>query len=232
LYVLALPVVDLFKQRDNRSLFLFFWVMGTFVFASQTNWTVNARSLVPMAPAIGILIARRIDVRYAEKPFSTKWVAACLLPAFALTLTLAYADYTLARAGKTAASQYRDLVDDYDHVLRFTGHWGFQFYMLEQEFPPLEYINTEIAKGDVLVIPANNTGLHLMDADTPNEFTLDIPVFPFATTWSNERRAGFYSNNWGSLPYIFGSALPERYNAVIFEKDALISVERTENDEE
>jgi hypothetical protein len=59
--VLALAGADVFRRRDACSWLLALWVFGTFLFTAFFNWTVNGRSLLPMAPAVGILIARRLE---------------------------------------------------------------------------------------------------------------------------------------------------------------------------
>ena len=59
--VLALALADVLCRRDARSWSLALWVLGTFLFAAFFNWTVNGRSLLPMAPAVGILLARRLE---------------------------------------------------------------------------------------------------------------------------------------------------------------------------
>ena len=42
----------------------FLWVIGTFLFAAFLNWTVNARSLLPLTPAVAILMTRRLEQNY------------------------------------------------------------------------------------------------------------------------------------------------------------------------
>jgi 4-amino-4-deoxy-L-arabinose transferase-like glycosyltransferase len=59
--VLGLAVADLKARRDPQSLLLALWVAGTFVFAVWINWVINARTLLPLAPAVGILLARRME---------------------------------------------------------------------------------------------------------------------------------------------------------------------------
>ena len=61
LFTVALAVTDYWKSRSPDSLLLGLWVFGTFVFASLLNWTVNARSVLPLIPAAGILIVRRLE---------------------------------------------------------------------------------------------------------------------------------------------------------------------------
>jgi hypothetical protein len=59
--VLGLAVRDAWERRTADSALLLAWVLGTFVFACFVNWTVNARSVLPLVPAAGILLARRLE---------------------------------------------------------------------------------------------------------------------------------------------------------------------------
>ncbi len=61
LSILGLAASDWRRTRDSNSLLLALWVLGTLVFTSFLNWTVNARSILPMIPAAGILMARRFE---------------------------------------------------------------------------------------------------------------------------------------------------------------------------
>jgi hypothetical protein len=53
---LWLALTDFWHRRDSDSALLLFWVIGTFLFAGFVNWTINARSVLPMIPAVGLLI--------------------------------------------------------------------------------------------------------------------------------------------------------------------------------
>jgi 4-amino-4-deoxy-L-arabinose transferase-like glycosyltransferase len=72
--LLALLFSDVWKLRDSDSSFLGLWTLGTFVFAVFLNWTVNARSILPLIPAAGILLARRIELRAQGGWTSRLWV--------------------------------------------------------------------------------------------------------------------------------------------------------------
>ena len=39
--LIALAALDFYRQRDSESLFLFTWIIGTFLFAGFINWTMN-----------------------------------------------------------------------------------------------------------------------------------------------------------------------------------------------
>ena len=58
---MALAAADAWKRKDADSLLLMLWVFGTFIFTGFVNWAINARSVLPLIPAVGILLARRVD---------------------------------------------------------------------------------------------------------------------------------------------------------------------------
>ncbi len=61
LSVAALAIADWRRHRDATSAVLGIWTLGVLVFASLFNWTINGRSILPMLPAVGILLARRLE---------------------------------------------------------------------------------------------------------------------------------------------------------------------------
>lgn len=66
--LLVLAAADLRASRRPEAVLLLLWTLGTFVFASFVNWTVNARSVLPLIPAAGILLARGVERRTAGRP--------------------------------------------------------------------------------------------------------------------------------------------------------------------
>src|SRR5262245_30375884 len=66
-FAVVLAVTDLARRRSADAILLLAWVTGTFVFAAFVNWTVNARSILPMMPAIAIGIARQFAGRSAGR---------------------------------------------------------------------------------------------------------------------------------------------------------------------
>ena len=98
--LLALAVADLMAHRDAKSILLFLWIAGTFVFATFLNWTINGRSVLPMVPAVGILIMRRIEVWKTIGERSRARLAWPLVPAAAIALAVAWADYRFANSAR------------------------------------------------------------------------------------------------------------------------------------
>jgi 4-amino-4-deoxy-L-arabinose transferase-like glycosyltransferase len=203
---LALAAVELYRLRNALSVILFLWLFGTFAFAIFFNWTINGRSLLPAAPAIGILLVQRLELRRGAIPLPP--LAAGLL----LALAVAWADFHLAGIARTAAAQLAQRFASAGKTLWFEGHWGFQYYMEARGAAPLDVELSRLTMGDRIVIPDNNSNLFPLTPETvaPRART-DYAAFPFLTTLSPELGAGFYVDIWGPLPFAFGRVPPERY---------------------
>jgi hypothetical protein len=207
--VLAASISDLSSARDDDALLLALWVLGTVAFGSFLNWTVNARSLLPMAPAVGILLVRTADRR---GPLSAP--GAWRGSAFALTaiaaLLLGLADLRLADSGREAAGALAAKV--HGESVWFEGHWGFQYYAQQRGFRPVDLHATVLRPGEVLVLPRNNTRVHPPPWTAISlQAVVDFPPSPWAATMSPSAGAGFYSDQWGPLPFAFGRASDEEY---------------------
>lgn len=138
----ALTVDDLWTRRDASAWLLFLWVAGTMAFAAFVNWAVNGRSILPLAPAAGILLMRRLDRVCGPAHGRPQWsLLLPLAPAAALALAVAYADCSQAGTARAAARMIGKEFAGPPGTLLFEGHWGFQYY-LERE------------GGQVVVFPA------------------------------------------------------------------------------
>jgi hypothetical protein len=106
--ILALAVADLIHQRTADSLLLSLWVFGTFFFATMMNWSITSRTILPMAPAVVILLirqfkssaavaaavtgGRRLSIQPLRTAAATWWP---LLPAALVSLLVTAADYRM-----------------------------------------------------------------------------------------------------------------------------------------
>lgn len=211
--VLAIAIRDLWEERNAGSLFLALWVLGTFFFAAFINYTVNARSVLPLVPAVGILLARRFDnFRPVPSRILAVRVALALLVSGFFALWIATADAELANSARTAAAVCREKTRGKGRTLWFEGHWGFQYYMQLLGAHPLDMVNPQARPGDFVVIPYNNIQLR----DIPHQLVLSQESFEllpdsWETTMSSTLGAGFYSSYWGPLPYAIGRVPPEHY---------------------
>jgi 4-amino-4-deoxy-L-arabinose transferase-like glycosyltransferase len=212
--LLALALADVWDRRDERAWLLALWVLGTFLFAAFFNWTVNARSILPMAPAVGILIARRLEKKFPANG-RTAWprgVTVCIVFGGALALLVAQSDFLLAVAVRRSAQQVCARFGQGRNSLFFQGHWGFQYYMEAQGASALDVKHSRLQAGDCLAVPANNTSLFTVNSKalTLREVAdVTVPGPRWLTTWSAPAGAGFYASAQGPLPFAFGPVSAE-----------------------
>ncbi|MFH1614156.1 MAG: glycosyltransferase family 39 protein [Planctomycetota bacterium] len=213
LSIVALACVELCERRDAQSVLLFLWVGGTFVFASFVNWTVSGRSILPMAPAVGILLARRIDEHFAGiRVLKRGRIIYPLIPAAALALMVSYADYRLANSVRCAAAQIHKQFAATDRTLWFQGHWGFQYYMEEAGAKALNRAGTDLGLSDLIIIPLNNTNIYSMPQDVFEvRQTLNLSPYRFVTTMSIRTGSGFYADIFGPLPFALNTGHNETF---------------------
>jgi 4-amino-4-deoxy-L-arabinose transferase-like glycosyltransferase len=208
LCVLALAVADVWQKRDASSWLLALWVLGIFAFAAFFNWTVNVRSILPMAPAVGILIARRLEQKSSALPAGIK---VALVISVVLSMLAAQADFQQAGTARKCAEQVCAKYAAASGRLWFEGHWGFQYYMQSFGAWPLDFNHSEIKSGDILIIPGQNSNVAAPDPQTTTLLEVyKTPLFPWFATWSSKVGASFYSTGGGPLPFAFGRIPPEK----------------------
>jgi 4-amino-4-deoxy-L-arabinose transferase-like glycosyltransferase len=216
--VLSLPLTDLWQKRDADSALLALWFLGTAVFAGYVNWTCNGRSILPMAPVTGILLARRIErIDPAAHARRSRW-GWSLIPALAVSLMVVWSDYRLAESARTAAARIVEFARRHERPLWLQGHWGFQWYMEAQGAKSVDFHHPRLKRHDLLAIPnprkSNATRIPPQTSGTLLQ-TLDVPACAWLTTLDVDAAAGFYASAYGPMPFVFGSFPPEFYS--IFE---------------
>ena len=192
-------------RKDADSILLLLWIIGTAVFAAYVNWTVNARSLLPLIPPVAILIAKHVTA-------NRNAIIAATAATAVVTFIVAAADMRYADAQRDAARQLQSHYAGDGHTMWFEGHWGFQYYMQQAGAQPFGFDQTLHGK-DLLVTPSTNT-LLLNDVQRPPHRVVDVVQIPIgvpAATVSNPMKAAFYSDYMGPLPYVFGAPPPESY---------------------
>jgi len=211
--VLALAVADVWQKREPRSWLLALWVFGTFGFTALIYWMVNGRALLPMAPAVAILIARRLEQNRPALPAGINFsLTACA----ALSLLAARADFQLASTARNSAEQICAKYAASPGRVWFEGHWGFQYYMQSCGAWPLDFRSPVAAAGDILIIPSENSNLRLPEAKKATLLEVfNMPAYPWFATHNRAIGAGFYSSGWGPLPFAFGHVPPE--NVFVYE---------------
>src|SRR5207244_1427349 len=161
----------LWYRRDAAALLLFLWTGGIFFFATMLNWTINGRILLPAAPALGILIGRRIGQKSetrnrrseAQSPKPTALFVGTIMLGGIMSLALAKADYNVANAERAAANELWEAYHPAARTVWFEGHWGFQYYMEQLGAKPLDLLHPAIAPPDFLVIPNSSPNISRPD---------------------------------------------------------------------
>lgn len=215
-FVLVLAAGDLAGRRDPSSVLLFLWVAGTWISGTLGNWSINVRGFLPAAPAVSILLSRRFRERSpgddhlpSTLPPGAFRVASSLLLSLAVALPVVVSDRDLAGSARTAARSIAAKYPRGGGTVFFEGHWGFQYYMQESGFTPLDYSGARLTPRDVVVVPSNNC--FLLDIPAPAEAILRLRPNRWVTTMGAANDAGFYTSVSGVLPYAFGRVAGESY---------------------
>lgn len=198
------------RHRDAQTTMLLLWMWGTLIFAGFVNWSVNGRVILPMAPAAAILAARAMDERsWRSARFSA---AGALLFGGGLALAVCCADMSLARSSRDMALRMKRHSEIYAGQMWFQGHWGFQWYMQQLGFKPLNRTNCQIRYADVIAWPMNNTNKVKIPAEALRLVEQnEVALMPYVSTMDSNAGSGFYSDAWGPLPFAIGPVTPEKY---------------------
>ena len=148
LCLLVLALTEIRRCRDANSLLLFLWIAGIFYFAACCNWTVNARSILPMTPAVAILIARQLQSKLAAT--QNVWPVGVIVGAVGgglLSVLVARADFSTACAVRQCAQTISVRYGGSSAPLWFQGHWGFQFYLAQAGGLPLDFNRSVLKPG-------------------------------------------------------------------------------------
>jgi len=190
------------RPRDPEAWLLALWVTGTFLFTAFGNWTINGRTVLPMVPAVAILLARRWGRSERHRPNASEYcLAACVL----FALFVAFCDYRLAVSVRLSAEEAMARCGHGKATVWYEGHWGFQYYMDQLGAQAVTYDNFSPRTGDWLIVPVHNccTSEPGTNAIIRRDM-VSVPGPVGLTTWHGAVGAGFYSSYFGPLPFAFG----------------------------
>lgn len=159
IHILLLAAVELYNNRDGSGILIFLSILGTFIFASFVY--IPGKYLLPMLPAVSLMITRRLE-HNGYRLFRPRAVL-LLVPALAVSLMTGWADLTWANTHRQAARMISEKLSRYPGNVYFQGHWGFQYYMEQAGFKAMDYQNTRLKDGDLVVIPVHNTNTLPLD---------------------------------------------------------------------
>jgi len=227
-HILALAVNDFTSRRDATALLLLLWILGLLVFSTALNWTINGRSLLLVAPAVGILVARRLE-RQATIGVGIRiqrLIPGAVVISILVSLFLAMEDYDLANSGRAAARQLAAEYKGRGGTLWFQGHWGFQHYMEHSGAVALDRNSSMPELNDIVVVPSNASNLFDFSVDLVRLVdVLEFTPNKHCSTMNWREGAGFYAAMSKSFPFLLRSVPPERY--YVFEvKQTLESAKR------
>jgi hypothetical protein len=241
-FVVAAAAASCLKRRDVASLLLGLWFFGTMTFVALLNWTVNARIVLPAVLPAAVLIFRWIETLEGRE-FWFRWLRRSAWPVAIVSVLLAVSDYRFAQSGQNFARKtVRKLIEDGNKVY-FAGHWGFQFYMEREGAAPIDFLavlrDPRFLKANDYIVyphPAFNTNV-LLNRDgslmLASRSGLEVKTRTLVSHQvrnplgflliSAHASAGFYSHEWGPLPFNVG------WNPVIdaYSIDRVEAIERS-----
>jgi hypothetical protein len=206
---LVLATADLVRNRNADSVLLFLWVTGTCVFVGLMNWTVSGRNILPMLPAVSLLLIRRLESR-AEGLRHFWWP---LGVSVAAALLVAEGDWKFAESARQAALLINKEAGGRPEPIEFEGHWGFQYYMEALGAKPLILQPMRLTPKEVIVMPMNNTcWVDLPAGRVAPLAEIKVPTAGWVSLMNPATGAGYYSDDWGPAPFVFGPSGPEEYD--------------------
>jgi hypothetical protein len=212
--VFFLAAAEFREWRNSDSLFLGLWLIGTFMFAGFVNWSVNGRSVIPLIPAAGILLARRLDKLHSDPSWGDqRKVALALALSGVISLWVTKADSDWANSARQASQVIQQQIGQETHAVWFTGHWGFQYYVQLWGARPMDFLRSDTSAGDVLIVPESNAVSYVLPSPqfVASSGLLRINLQQPLSTMRWREGAGFYSSFYGFLPFAFGRPATEQY---------------------
>ena len=206
-HLLLLVGAEAWGRRNIISVMLVLWIISELFFWTVLNHHLGARRYLPIVPAAAILLVRRLGVSRENSP-AGGWLLWPLVPAAAITLSVAMADYQLANSVRTAAEQIAAKYKPMGHELWFAGGYGtFQYYMEKFGGQRIDIERSLLQPGDIVVEPWCNNA----DVELPSDsvgWLEGLTYEPYS--WMNlyggtkSSAAGFYGADLGPVPFAVG----------------------------
>lgn len=187
----------------DEAVILALWLLGSFAFVVLLSPSMAARHLLPLMPALLLLLGREL----AHVP--ARWRRAGLAATVGLGVALGVSDWVSADAYRRQASMIPALIErqlpERGHVW-FVGHWGWQWYATREGLKQFDSRATLLQPGDLLVEPALVSGQELRPEDAPRLHAvarIKVAARPQTVlrTMSASPWGGFYFGLGESLPW-------------------------------
>jgi 4-amino-4-deoxy-L-arabinose transferase-like glycosyltransferase len=208
--VLAGIAADALRQRDRSRMLLAAWLLLPLPIVVYLH--LPPKYLLVSAPAASILAASAI----AKRPRAQARVLTAGLAAAGVVLGVAIlrADAAFANLGRRAADELIAPQVRNGATVWFNGHWGFQWYAERAGARCLTAKPPQPRRGDFVVSAKNTiTSLPLESLSFRRELVASVAdSSPGGRLLDSERGAGFWSNGWGYLPWVWGSGELDRFD--------------------
>jgi hypothetical protein len=217
LLLVLLVATEAWERRDIITVALGFWIVSGLLFAVVLNWTISARSYLPLVPAVVILLVRRMG---RQQPLiGNVWWLWPAIPAAVITMNVAVADYRLANSRRTAVEQIVARYKPAGHQLWFEGGYGTTQYYLEKLGGQRVDIGKSILlPGDVIVVSWLNDACFSFQAGSVGwaGYLEPRPRWWMNTVGNEEHSAaaGFYGADSGPVPFAIGGLPSQLYFVV------------------
>jgi hypothetical protein len=204
---------DAWRRRDLVQLALGAWLLIALVTAPYPH--LPSKYLVASAPAAAILVARAMAAVTVARARAVLG-AACAL-GLALGIAILRADAAFADLGRRAAAELIAPQVAAGERVWFVGRWGFQWYAEKAGGVAVTTTPPHPAAGDLVVVSQRT------DSGGPGVRRL-IDTYPRlerigylgdhtagGRVMDSRLRAGFFSNQWGFLPWRWGRTVLDEF---------------------
>jgi 4-amino-4-deoxy-L-arabinose transferase-like glycosyltransferase len=220
LAVLLDVAIDGWRRRDPVQLALWAWLLIGLVAAPYAH--LPSKYLLASAPAVALLVAREASSRGGRRALVA--TASCAVAGLALGVAILRADARFAGLGRRAAAELVGRPASAGQRVWITPHWGFQWYAERAGGRPMTLQPPHPAPGD-LVVTSDNTDQSVL---VLRALSLSYPGRLQQLARIEERaqggrvmdaglNAGFFSNNWGFLPWAWGDGLVDGFDLLRIE---------------
>ena len=190
-------LLDAFRRRDSVQLALGIWLLLSLPAILYVH--LPSKYLVPSAPAAAILLARAASERSRHAIYL---LGLSLLTGVLLGAAILRADATFSEVSRVAAQKLIAPQVEAGRNVWYVGVWGFKWYAEKAGARCYSNIPPYPAIGDLLVFHSNRS--NPFSRGNLEGFTLLAKVDdrePGGRIMSKNAGAGFYSNDWGYLPW-------------------------------
>lgn len=204
-------VFCLFKREflaRNHGILLSIWFFGVIIYNLFLLPMGAVRYTLPLVPPLILMIliqAKEVSKKIGSKNENMIYFIS-LAFTFLIGILVAWADYELAGQYKTFSLSAKGRYKKELNRVWFVGDWGFRNYMEKEGYSYLLSQDNSPKGGDIIVIaslpyphPIHPNLMKKMALITKERLMGRIPI----RTMNSKAHAGFYSHNWGLLPYSF-----------------------------